>query len=94
MERPQITDSQPDGGVAKAGDALNKARGGEMRNNKDDFTHGYLAAAAQVARAGHDSLAEDMMGECGVTTSLELTKQHLENFDEEPLMRVLQLVGR
>ena len=58
--------------------------------SQDQFTLGFMVAAAQVARGGHDTLAEELMRECGISKRSELLKvDGLETFDRLPLLRVL-----
>jgi hypothetical protein len=61
----------------------------------DDFTLGYLAAAAQAARAGMDTLSVEMMGICGIRYPWELDGRKLVRFDKTPLQRLLRMeLGR
>ncbi len=57
----------------------------------DDFTLGYLAAAAQAARAGEDTLAVEMLAVCGIRHSWEIDGKGLERFDKTPLARLLRM---
>ena len=67
------------------------ADGVKRKERFSEFTLGYLAAAAQAARAGADTLAVEMCREAGVTHSWELDGRGLEMFDKKPLVRVLLL---
>lgn len=61
-----------------------------MTKEPDQFTLGYLAAAAVLAREGMDTCAVELCGHCGVTEPKDLHGKGLSLFDKKPLWRVLK----
>lgn len=64
-----------------------------MKRHKptNDFTFGYLAAAAEVMRLFDlPTVAYQLMNTVGVSTKTELRSAGLSEFDHKPLQKVLR----
>lgn len=69
-------------------------RDNQENGKADDFTYGYLVAAAEVMRLfDQPGIAFELMRTAGVSTKAGLRKAKLPEFDHKPLAKVLYQQG-